>query len=266
MKIYHYTSIETLALILESKKIRFNRLDQVDDVEESCYGSGETNIKLGQYQFVSCWTKDNKENLSLWKMYTNYKGVRIALDEDMFITYKVNEEFKSFFPNTIDISPEGDYFISSFINEAKLYDVNYIPNPQDRIKRLIIKAGNNGAAINTNDVGMYKREEWEFQKESRFKITVLPICPHFIKTRNTGNPFDHIYNLMYALGPSIGINHPIKTQYIDIPLNLDKLNHIEVMLGPQTSEGEKTIVKMLLKEYPQSTLFKSYFDGKIKKK
>ena len=50
-------------------------------------------------------------------MYTNYKGVRIALDEDMFITYKVNEEFKSFFPNYIDISPEGDYFISSFINE-----------------------------------------------------------------------------------------------------------------------------------------------------
>ena len=30
-KIYHYTSIETLALILKYKTIRFNRLDQVDD-------------------------------------------------------------------------------------------------------------------------------------------------------------------------------------------------------------------------------------------
>lgn len=35
MRIYHYTSIETLALILDSQKIRFNRLDRVDDLEES---------------------------------------------------------------------------------------------------------------------------------------------------------------------------------------------------------------------------------------
>lgn len=80
MKIYHYTSIETLALILHSKKIRFNRLDRVDDVEESCYGSGPTNARLGMYSFVSCWTKDVMENLSLWKMYTGYKGVRIGID------------------------------------------------------------------------------------------------------------------------------------------------------------------------------------------
>ncbi len=266
MKIYHYTSIETLALILESKKIRFNRLDKVDDIEESCYGSGETNIKLGQYQFVSCWTKDNKENLSLWKMYTNYKGVRIALDEDMFITYKINDESKSFFPSPIAIDSKGDYIISSFINEAKLYDINYISEPQEKIKQLILKAGNNGTVIATDEIGTYKRKEWEFQKESRFKITVLPICPNFIKTRNTGNSFDPIYSLMSALGPSIGINYPIKTHYIDVPLNPDKLSHIEVMLGPQTSEGEKAIVKILLKEYPQSIISKSYFDGKIKKK
>ncbi len=35
MKVYHYTSIETLALILKNKSIRFNRLDCVDDLEES---------------------------------------------------------------------------------------------------------------------------------------------------------------------------------------------------------------------------------------
>ena len=67
MKIYHYTTIETLALILKNKTIRFNRLDKVDDMEEAMYGSGGLNIFLGQYCFVSCWTKDDKENLSLWK-------------------------------------------------------------------------------------------------------------------------------------------------------------------------------------------------------
>ena len=34
MRIYHYTNIETLALILKNRTIRFNRLDHVDDLEE----------------------------------------------------------------------------------------------------------------------------------------------------------------------------------------------------------------------------------------
>lgn len=257
MIIYHYTSIETLALILESKKIRFNRLDLVDDVEESCYGSGDTDIKLSQYQFVSCWTKDKTENLALWKMYTNYKGVRIGLDEDMFITYR-----SSFFKEAISWGPKRDYFVPSIINEAKLYDVNYIPDPQKKIKQLMIHVGDTGAAINTNDLGLFKREEWKFQKESRFKIIVFPYCPQFVGERE--NLISDLFRLS-ALGPSLGRNYPIKTQYIDMPIRPEVLDKIEVMLGPQTSLGEKTIVKMLLKEYPQSTILESYFNGKIRK-
>ena len=34
MKIYHYTNLESLAMILKNKTIRFNRLDKVDDLEE----------------------------------------------------------------------------------------------------------------------------------------------------------------------------------------------------------------------------------------
>lgn len=34
MRIFHYTSIETLALILKNRTIRFSRLDKVDDPEE----------------------------------------------------------------------------------------------------------------------------------------------------------------------------------------------------------------------------------------
>ena len=35
MKIYHYITIETLALILESKSIKFSRLDMLDNKTES---------------------------------------------------------------------------------------------------------------------------------------------------------------------------------------------------------------------------------------
>ena len=36
MKIYHYTSIETLALILKNKTLRFNNAKFVDDPNEDC--------------------------------------------------------------------------------------------------------------------------------------------------------------------------------------------------------------------------------------
>lgn len=264
MRIYHYTSIETLALILKHKTIRFNRLDLVDDLEESIHGSGPTNIKLGQYHFVSCWTKDKTENISLWKMYTNYKGIRIALDDDMFITYNVNENIKSFFPQHTDF--KDDYFIPPFVNEAKLYDVIYCPNPENKIKELVKKVGESGAAINTNDIGIYKKEEWKFQNESRFKITVFPICNNFIKLKEDETLFNILGKMMSAIGPSIGSNYPIKKRYFDIPLNPEKLKNIEIMLGPQTTEAEKIIVEALVKEYPNVTILDSYFNGKIRNK
>lgn len=50
MRIYHYTNIETLALVLKNKTIRFNRLDRVDDLEE---GQTESSgIKTGPLWFI----------------------------------------------------------------------------------------------------------------------------------------------------------------------------------------------------------------------
>lgn len=263
MKIYHYTSIETLALIVYNKNIWFNRLDFVDDCEESLYGSGPTNTKLGQYTFVSCWTKDSKENLSLWKMYTNNKGVRIGLDEDMFITHKVNEKFQSYFAKPMDMI--GNAMVSSFTNEAKLYDVVYVQELESEMKNLIEKVGDTGAWIKTDKMGLFKREEWSFQKECRFKINVNPINPNYINKTNGKSDFDILYSFMNALGPSIVANTPVNFTYIDIPLKESKLDCIEVMMGPMTTEGEKIIVKHLLAKFNNATVKDSYFKGKIRK-
>ena len=46
MKLYHYTTIDTLALILKNRTIRFNRLDKVDDLEEKVVSCGVLNIYL----------------------------------------------------------------------------------------------------------------------------------------------------------------------------------------------------------------------------
>lgn len=264
MKIYHYTSIETLALILKNKTIRFNRLDHVDDVDEAAYGSSVQKTLLGQYSFVSCWTKEESENIALWNMYTNYKGVRIGLDEDMFITYAINNKFKSFFNFMSKF--EDDYFVSAISNEAKLYDIQYVQSPETYIKDLIHQEGDM-VNINTNNIGIYKRKEWDCQKESRFRLTYFPVNPKYaeiIKRKNLDN-FNLFTEALSASFQSLKENYPLSFIFRDIPLKPEILDNIEVMLGPCTSEGEKAIVEALLKGFKNYKIKDSLFKGKIRR-
>lgn len=263
MKIYHYTSIENLALILKHKTIRFSRLDQVDDVEEATYGSGPYNTLLGQYAFVSCWTKEKKENLALWNMYTKYKGIRIGLDEDMFITYPIKPNIKSFFNSYIKF--ENDYFISSINNEAKLIDVNYVTSPEDYIKD-IVKEENDMLGICTENIGIYKRKEWDCQKESRFRLIIFPVNPKYVEIiqKRKLDDFSLLTQAMGAFCQSLKENYKISLLYKDMPIKKEALDNIEIMLGPNTSEGERAIVEALLTSFPNHTIKDSYFKGKIR--
>lgn len=80
--LYHYTTIETLALILKYKSIRFNSLANVDDLEEQ---ESADLSNFGKFCFASCWTADAKENIALWNMYSkNGTGIRIKLPSNLF--------------------------------------------------------------------------------------------------------------------------------------------------------------------------------------
>lgn len=75
--LYHYTSLETLALILENKTICFNSLLNVDDIDEAETSDLGT---FGKYVYVSCWTDEAEESIAMWQMYTpNMHGIRIQL-------------------------------------------------------------------------------------------------------------------------------------------------------------------------------------------
>ena len=239
----------------------------MDDLEESAYGSGPTQAKLAQYCFVSCWTKSNQENLALWNMYTRYKGVRIGIDEMPFVTYKVNENFNSFFKEPMGIGV--DYFYSSFMNEAKLYDIEYVDNPEEKIQDLIQPAGKEGMYIQAPNIGTYKRKEWSIQKESRFKVMVQPVDMNYVANKaNTkdGNGLDVMMKMVESIGPSIAQSKPIMKKYIDLPLLPEKLENIEIMMGPLTSEADRIIVDALLTQYPRAEISNSMFWGKMREK
>ncbi len=80
--LFHYTSIESLCLILRSGSLKFNRLDKVNDLDEAA----TKNFPYAKsFVFVSCWTSEERESLPLWKMYSSdMKGVRIRMPVNMF--------------------------------------------------------------------------------------------------------------------------------------------------------------------------------------
>ena len=263
MTIYHYTSIESLALILKHKTFRFNRLDRVDDLEESIYSSGDIGIKLGQYCFVSCWTKDPSENIALWKMYTDFKGVRIAIDEDLFVSYPVNNTFNSYFSDFVHFEEDCMFPVSN--NEVRLYDVIYVPDNDKKIKSLITHSGDR-MTVDTSSVGLYKKDNWKFQNECRFKLWAMPIDNSKIKQPKDNRAFSILWNVIEAMVPSLGSNYNINTLYKDMPIREDILKNMHVMLGPDCTEAERIIVESLLSALCNNPVEDSFFKGKIRRK
>lgn len=273
MKIYHYTSIETLALILKSKSIRFNRLDNVDDLEESMYGSGPKNQNLSKYIFVSYWTKSEEENLALWKMYAGYNGIRIGLDENLFVSYPNTpfDTIESFYKDIFHFGP--DYCAAQQNNLTKLEEVKYIDSPRFAVNDLVSISGNT-LSIKTSNWGLVKSKEWAIQQESRFRIQTLPLNYAYVKSYSAEilNTMDRmvltkaIIEVIPAIVRSIEEDYKPQTSELFMPIKDDALNNMEIMMGPQTSDAQRLIVEALVQDLSNITLTDSKFKGKVRGK
>lgn len=282
-KIYHYTSIETLALILKNKTIRFNRLDNnLDDLEEGQISSN--GVKLGNYGFVSCWTEEKNESIPLWKLYTsNGIGVRIALEQDMFKDYVYSgvleigdirfDTDKSGYNRTK--TPIEDMFNSEYIVFTLLSDqyksptfyktVEYVDDMRDRLKDCvkILPKDKNGHQIITichNDIGLYKKKHWEFEKETRFFLFIIPG-----KKLKMHKDFNNDWNQwLYDIWTK-NIKNTITDYYMH--LKDDIFDDMEIVLSPNCSESNRIIVESLCKQYaPNAKIFDSSLKNLVKLK
>lgn len=245
-KIYHYTKINTLEAILKSRTIRFNRLDNVDDEEEYIWGSGEKNILMGKYVFVSCWTKETEEICDLWKRYGDYyKGVRIGMEDSPFVEYAINDHFLSYFLQPYYII--DDCVLHLPFNEVKLYDIQYVDDNIERIKNLI-EINKDCITAKTRELGIYKKRKWNIQKECRFKLVAFPF--------STDNLNDPTNILMSSIRLTFDKNKDITPTYIAIDLKKEVLNTMDVTMGPLTTDEDKKRVKELLKKHTSSNIFR----------
>lgn len=276
--VHHYTSIETLRLILANIKIRFTRLDRVDDILE---GKLTGTYELSKYVFTSCWTIDKNESIPQWNMYAGkMKGVIITFPKDMFNYQPLIPSSRFNFssdgivcsPIKIDELFTDDYIIISIFTKKDNLErkVIYVEDHLEKAKEFVkFDVDNTGYIKNFKinsilELAVYKSLDWEFQKELRFVIFLLPGIP--IPPRGIN---DKVYSseLPNHMMNCILKHVPPKLNYFDIELSEIALNNIKVTMGPLTTPKDFDNVKSLLEQNTTNgTIEQSRLHGKIRAK
>ncbi|HIS57160.1 MAG TPA: DUF2971 domain-containing protein [Candidatus Fimimorpha excrementavium] len=241
--LYHYTNLENLALILKNRTIRLNPLNNVDDMDEEKFANFSS---MAKYTFISSWTSEEKESIPFWSMYAGgMKGVRIRLRTIPFKKYKWKKmENKYIDFNTPFYLPQDfamnqkNFYVMPLFMDLFLIRVLYSDDPRQLYPMLATDYGNR-LEMETGLIGKYKRKEWEFQSEWRYKIVCMPVS-----INDLGDPekirecIDKIHS---------GINLPFR--YIDLCIEDEAFEEMEIMSGPKMGEGNKILLEQVVRAY-----------------
>lgn len=268
--LYHYTNIETLALILKNRTIRFNSLDKMDDLQEQ----QTADIKnIGQFCYISSWTEDDTESIPMWNMYASLNlGVRIKLRKNPFKIYNNTAEALSKVINAPvtdesngkplqSIIPITEMFAKGFISiqamtKDLLFKVEYTDNKEKLYPHLLNDEGER-FSIALGELGKYKNLHWKFQNEWRYILTILPLNLNQ-PVENSLNNFQLIANKM-----RLGLEKQ-PFPYYDMHLSDEVFSKMEITLSPRISGGSKIIVESLIEKYnPLAIMSESHLVGLI---
>lgn len=238
--LYHYTSIETLALILRNRTIRFSRLDGLNDPEEA---NAEDLPLAATLVFASCWTAQARESLAMWKMYTpDMQGVRIRLPSNPFVGRHapdlmgkggVIQKIDGRILVTRDAPAHG--IVSYYVTGP-----NKIYYTDDKVYRNLqcVSRNETESRVELHGLGMVKNTYWSFEEEWRYTI-LGTFCERLLPS-GTSILDDPSFDLR---------RYPVKETALYIPLDSTSLNAVDILLGPRVSEAQELIVQALLDKY-----------------
>lgn len=262
--LYHYTTIESLALILKNQTIRFNKLTNTDDLEES---KTSDRGNAGQYIFVSCWTDEKAENIPLWHMYSNnLSGVRISLPLLPFKEYDSEIEslikspkIKTYIPDSLN--KNQNYMINAAFDKLTTKEnIKVLYTDDEKLIMPVISEDEiTKKTIKFGLIGKYKRSCWRFQEEYRYRLWVLPIGHDEIM-------LNHLDPDQFESGfQRIKDQVKLDFDFIDLLIDQEDFNKMEIVLGPGVSESQRTLVDCLVATYnPKAKISDSQLIGRIK--
>lgn len=255
-KLFHYTNLQSLALILKNETIRLMPLTGLDDPQENQTADIQN---LGRFFFASCWTSDSDESIPMWNMYASLEsGVRISLPPCPFKRYKGTQEGYAVATGLpIDhICIEGEQYtflpikdLASGIMSPQALNGNGILQKiiyTDDKSLLEPKISSDDSwSLDFGNFGKVKNTKWEFQHEWRYLMLIIPFDV-FGQLDNLPERFANVHH-----GIVCG-SLPSACPYYDLKIDHDLLSQIEIVPSPKMSSGNRVLLDSLLKQYGMS--------------
>lgn len=268
--LYHYTNIDTLALILKNKTIRFNSLDQMDDPQEKDTADLKT---IGNLCYISSWTDDRTESIPMWKMYSSLEtGVRIRLKANPFKLHSnpISDLAKAFnaipTPDSTGEPPKSYIPIAEMVRNNFysiqatkgdfLHKVEYTSD-KSNLYPTIVSSDDEKVHFDLGKLGKYKNTHWKFQNEWRYIFTILPLD----LTQSPDKSLESLTQIVAAL-----LQGKSKQPFTHYDMSIDDFafSQMEITLSPRITAGSKIIVESLIEKYnPSATVIDSSLIGLI---
>ena len=246
---FHYTNLESFAKILSTSSLLFNRIDHLNDRNET---ENFYNTEVANLVFVSSFSIVN-ESIPLWHMYTKdnlglllhfsfeeIPAKKFLFDYDRCVTAK-NSKYESkqikLFGGTEFSSPD----LSEWCVEIRQTDIRYVDNKQ----KIEMNCSEANMKYNVTEMGSSKNIAWNYENETRF-IAMLRTTADNIEVPD----FD----------------------YLLVPIKLDEIEKLTIYFNPWMSSEMKKCVELLCNEYIDSSYFHkiefkdSQFTNKITRK
>lgn len=255
--LYHYASLDTLALILHNRTIRFSRLDKVDDAQEQRSADSQN---LGKMKLVSCWTSSDEESIPMWREYAGADcGVRIQMKSYPFKQYSVSNDSLNMLSSEAVLNALGGSFNGLHLPLEDFWDKNYhffetardreilheveYTNDQSLLFPKVINAfGNGGLVADLNALGVHKTTAWSYQKEWRYILTAVPIgIDSVINVR--------LDQILRANDVMLDKCDPGIPPYYDLTISDEAFSSMKIVSSPKMTPGNRVILNTLIEKY-----------------
>lgn len=213
--LHHYTTIQTLKVILENSSLRLNRLDLVNDSDENKRITSLWNGKV----FASCFTNTLSNENYFWD---NYGNIRISVDPNslnfsVYADAQLKTPLKNFkndynshsFPEYTNYSNASDWCVFS----TSLADVYYT---DDLNKHKIEDGYESNAGLIKMKYGYNNQKgklvNWETESETRIRVAIRPIGKEFYldKKTNSFNFYKPDFTELFI---------PLPSKFVDLTLS-----------------------------------------------